>query len=493
MKKRTSFKEKGITLIALIVTIIVLLILSGVTITTITGNRGIISKAKDATSKYTQRQAEEQVAILMQEYAMENAEKGTELGDFLEYKKTTEKVIDGYRINKDGSIDIVKDKYLISFGKDLTLIGSTKVDSIEIAMLPKDTDTMIYHYGNIPKDAIEFTVTKDNRGKVGFKGEENEELIIPCAFKDSDGKWYKVIGFEDGCFQETNVKSVTLPYGITKTSGELFAGCEELVSIKAFDGVISIGGGTFAGCTNLIDVSLPNSITNIGSGAFVGCTSLKSIQIPDSVTYIGQQAFSGCTNLTSLTFPNSIEKIDAVAFYGTGLTEINLPESIKYIGQAAFNECNNVQTININYDTLEIESGAFGIGKNIKDINVSGNTLKTLGNCPFVFNGGNPSVTLRSKNANLNVLFQTYSNARIKSANIICDELKTNRAFACGPIEKLTLDCNKACFGEATFAGVENLYFNGTKSKWGQFEFESGWNNTNLNVVHCTDGDVPLH
>ena len=493
MKKRTSFKEKGITLIALIVTIIVLLILAGVTIATITGNRGIIGKAKDATSKYTQRQAEEQVAILMQEYAMENAEKGTELGDFLEYKKTTEKVIDGYRINKDGSIDIVKDKYLISFGKDLTLIGSTKVDSIEIAMLPKDTDTMIYHYGNIPKDAIEFTVTKDNRGKVGFKGVENEELIIPCAFKDSDGKWYKVIGFEDGCFQETNVKSVTLPYGITKTSGELFAGCEELVSIKAFDGVISIGGGTFAGCTNLIDVSLPNSITNIGSGAFVGCTSLKSIQIPDSVTYIGQQAFSGCTNLTSLTFPNSIEKIDAVAFYGTGLTEINLPESIKYIGQAAFNECNNVQTININYDTLEIESGAFGIGKNIKDINVSGNTLKTLGNCPFVFNGGNPSVTLRSKNANLNVLFQTYSNARIKSANIICDELKTNRAFACGPIEKLTLDCNKACFGEATFAGVENLYFNGTKSKWGQFEFESGWNNTNLNVVHCTDGDVPLH
>ena len=487
MKKRTSFKEKGITLIALIVTIIVLLILAGVTIATITGNRGIIGKAKDATSKYTQRQAEEQVAILMQEYAMENAEKGTELGDFLEYKKTTEKVIDGYRINKDGSIDIVKDKYLISFGKDLTLIGST------IFMLPKDTDTMIYYYGNIPKDAIEFTVTKDNRGKVGFKGVENEELIIPCAFKDSDGKWYKVIDFEGGCFRETNVKDVTLPYGITKISDGLFYGCKELVSIKAFDGVTSVGTGSFNGCTNLTTVSIPNSITNIGNAAFQDCTSLKSIQIPDSVTYIGQQAFSGCTNLTSLTFPNSIEKIDAVAFYGTGLTEINLPESIKYIGQAAFNECNNVQTININYDTLEIESGAFGIGKNIKDINVSGNTLKTLGNCPFVFNGGNPSVTLRSKNANLNVLFQTYSNARIKSANIICDELKTNQTFASGPIEKLTLDCNKACFGATTFAGVENLYFNGTKSKWGQFEFESGWNNTNLNVVHCTDGDVPLH
>ena len=483
MKERTSFKEKGITLIALIVTIIVLLILAGVTIATITGNRGIIGKAKDATSKYTQRQAEEQVAILMQEYAMENAEKGTELGDFLEYKKTTEKVIDGYRINKDGSIDIVKDKYLISFGKDLTLIGST------VFMLPKDTDTMIYYYGNIPKDAIEFKVTKDNRSKVGFKGVENEELIIPCAFKDSDGKWYKVIDFEDGCFQETNVKNVTIPYGITKISSGLFYMCKELVSIKAFDGVTSVGTGSFNGCTNLTTVSIPNSITNIGNVAFQDCTSLKSIQIPDSVTYIGQQAFSGCTNLTSLTFNNSIEKIDRAAFSGTGLTEINLPKSIKYIGEHAF-YCNNVQTININYDTLEIESGAF-MGKNIKDINVSGNTLKTLGNCPFVFNGGNPSVTLNSKNADLNVLFQA-SNATI-SANIICDELKTNQTFASGPIKKLTLDCNKACFGSATFAGVENLYFNGTKLKWGQFEFETNWNATNLNVVHCTDGDVPLH
>ena len=36
-----SLKEKGITLIALVVTIIILLILAGVTIGMITGNRGL--------------------------------------------------------------------------------------------------------------------------------------------------------------------------------------------------------------------------------------------------------------------------------------------------------------------------------------------------------------------------------------------------------------------------------------------------------------------
>ena len=45
-------KEKGITLIALIITIIILLILAGVTIATLMGDNGLINKAKDAKIKY---------------------------------------------------------------------------------------------------------------------------------------------------------------------------------------------------------------------------------------------------------------------------------------------------------------------------------------------------------------------------------------------------------------------------------------------------------
>ena len=40
--------EKGITLVALVITIIVLLILAGVTIATLTGNNGILTKANEA-------------------------------------------------------------------------------------------------------------------------------------------------------------------------------------------------------------------------------------------------------------------------------------------------------------------------------------------------------------------------------------------------------------------------------------------------------------
>ena len=44
-------KNKGITLVALVVTIVVLLILAGVSINLVLGNNGVISKAKEAETK----------------------------------------------------------------------------------------------------------------------------------------------------------------------------------------------------------------------------------------------------------------------------------------------------------------------------------------------------------------------------------------------------------------------------------------------------------
>lgn len=44
-KEKIRFNEKGITLIALVITIIVLLILAGVTIATLTGDNRIINKS----------------------------------------------------------------------------------------------------------------------------------------------------------------------------------------------------------------------------------------------------------------------------------------------------------------------------------------------------------------------------------------------------------------------------------------------------------------
>ena len=67
--------EKGITLIALVITIIVLLILAGVTIAMLTGNNGILTKATTAVSDTEKATAEE--AIKMEVYNNIAANDGT--------------------------------------------------------------------------------------------------------------------------------------------------------------------------------------------------------------------------------------------------------------------------------------------------------------------------------------------------------------------------------------------------------------------------------
>ena len=60
MRKQERREEKGITLVALVVTIIVLIILAGVTLNIVLDNDGIINKAKQAADDYENAQKEEQ-------------------------------------------------------------------------------------------------------------------------------------------------------------------------------------------------------------------------------------------------------------------------------------------------------------------------------------------------------------------------------------------------------------------------------------------------
>ena len=57
-------KGAGITLIALVIMVIVLLILAGVTIATLSEDNGILTRAKDAKEKTKQAQENEEKALM---------------------------------------------------------------------------------------------------------------------------------------------------------------------------------------------------------------------------------------------------------------------------------------------------------------------------------------------------------------------------------------------------------------------------------------------
>ena len=69
MKEKQKNYEKGITLIALVITIIVLLILAGVTLR-IVMNGGIINKSQTAVDKYTEESAREKLSLAIFNYKM---------------------------------------------------------------------------------------------------------------------------------------------------------------------------------------------------------------------------------------------------------------------------------------------------------------------------------------------------------------------------------------------------------------------------------------
>ena len=84
--------QKGITLIALVVTIIVLLILAGVTLAFVSGENGILKRATDAVEVNEKATAEEEANLLRadlvtQYYQEKYVEQNENLGTMEDYLK----------------------------------------------------------------------------------------------------------------------------------------------------------------------------------------------------------------------------------------------------------------------------------------------------------------------------------------------------------------------------------------------------------------------
>ena len=100
MKKQERRKEKGITLVALVVTIIVLIILAGVTLNIVLDQNGIINKAQQATEDYDTAQREEQELLGVVE-------------DYIEYAGKTAPIPEGYTASQITTEDDVAEGLVI--------------------------------------------------------------------------------------------------------------------------------------------------------------------------------------------------------------------------------------------------------------------------------------------------------------------------------------------------------------------------------------------
>ncbi len=106
-------KNKGITLIALVITIIVLLILAMVSIAILTGDNGILTQAINAEEENEKAAAEEKLRLALIEYRAQKYTDNKELKEFLENHKDISSVegdtapytviVDGYQVEVDAN------------------------------------------------------------------------------------------------------------------------------------------------------------------------------------------------------------------------------------------------------------------------------------------------------------------------------------------------------------------------------------------------------
>ena len=99
--KNQKNKNRGITLIALIITIIVLLILAGVALATLTGDSGILNNAENAKENTLEANAKEKVQIAIMEHKIGQYSEGKTLKEYLEAAGATNVIEDG----KEGKMD----------------------------------------------------------------------------------------------------------------------------------------------------------------------------------------------------------------------------------------------------------------------------------------------------------------------------------------------------------------------------------------------------
>lgn len=178
-----KFKRRdGITLIALVITIIVLLILAGVTIATLTGENGILTRASEASEKTKQANVEEQVKLAVAASIGEDGE--INLDDLNnELKKIEGLTYNGNPISDNNKIESLPasvnvDGYNVKINSDGSIESNTNNNDAEISSIDiaNELDKNKY-YGAIVKGYDCENNEGINAWKIFYADEKNIYLI----------------------------------------------------------------------------------------------------------------------------------------------------------------------------------------------------------------------------------------------------------------------------------------------------------------------------
>ena len=289
MNKYLKNTNKGITLIALVITIIVLLILAGVTIAMLMGDNGILTKATEAKNDQADATVEEAIALLWNEYQLEiKSSSNEEVKESTKIASTEITTIQGEKANYLATTATSFWDFLLTDKEVIDVDGIVNVQKLTGQTLDRgngtDGATDVY---KIEEEEDIYTLK--------YCGANSEETIL----------WEVSAGSSEDAYPEATPEEIF----ITNETDEGV----EIIGVKR-DGEIMGSTEWYriqGGITNLV---IPRTINGknviaIRNETFDWC-NLESITVPENIKIIDAQAFDNdrYSRIKQIIFPNGVNE-----------------------------------------------------------------------------------------------------------------------------------------------------------------------------------------
>ena len=374
--------QKGITLIALVVTIVVLLILAGVTVSLILDENGIIAKSKDARARWNNAQMNEE----------KNMGEIDKTLDEIVYNKIDPTEMYAVLYSDGTLVFYQKTENILNERNGATIVKQTENISDTQELSEDELKALLFWVGDQEQaDQITSVVIAEE-----IAPKSTKKLLMDLKNVEN------IIGLN-----KLNTCNVTTMLG-------MFRNCSNLksVDLSTFNTEkVTTMHAMFAYCTSIENINMSSfntkEVTNM-SAMFYNCGQLKQLDVnnfnTENVTTMASM-FANCSNLEKLDISNwktaNVEDMSwmfAGEDYGNPPNTMNIKQiigienldvsNVKTMDRM-FRNCHELTSLDLhkwNVSNVEIMRQMFNSCKSLSELNIENWNMGNVTNTQYMFN-----------------------------------------------------------------------------------------------------------
>lgn len=316
-----------------------------------------------------------------------------------------------------------------------------------------------YHCTNLKEVTINYGIQKI--GTEAFSSSIEKVTFNSYVTSLTNGK-KKCIISDKAFYLNTKLKSITIGSGAVSSIGkQAFSNCSSLTSFAIPNGITNINEGTFEYCSSLQSVSIPESVTTIAEKAFAHCKTMVSVNIPRSVTNISLDAFTDCIGLSSVSI--NCSSVDKWFQKLESIQEVYFGENVTNIVSGAFQDCVGLTSITIPENVISIDGPAFLDCKNLTSVTINSATIasqdySTMFSFRYMF-GLQVQEYILGEKAKAIGDYAFYGCSELASLTMANNVTKIGKSafYDCKNLTSINISNSVTSIGERAFDGCSNL------------------------------------